>query len=504
MVVKSVLSTILIITNIILYLTSIVLWLSISDEIYLNIGVSLAAVVVTLVLLIIYRKSFKAYYMSSQFKMLSDAIISCFLISCIVGLVNYLAFKNPIQIDLTEKRLHSLKSQTVNVLKNSKGLVEIDVYARKENFQRVNILLELYRLRKADLKFNFIDAETSPSLVQKNDITQLPTLIVRKGDKVAKSLKTRELELTNAILKVSREKETSVCVDSSHSKFSWYAEGRNQYSALRRLLEIELFKVEDIKLVSGEPILACDVLILWGPEIDLDEKELLTLEKFQESGKALLIGVNPQFNGDSIPNLRKYLSEQGIKVHNILSISPDSTIDGSNGAAPIARTFAKSHPIFKDFNEYVFFPLATAITFNGYLGLKAVELVKSSSESWGESNFLKLEDKRFDKGKDLPGPLNFAVSREFENGGRVVVFSNTSFVSNAYTKFSNNFKVLINTVSWITKNDQLITFDRIALKDEPLFISRPQLGVIFFFSVLIIPVCLIIFSIVLYRRRGKL
>ena len=501
---KGALSTVLIISNIILYLTSIVLWLSITDQIYLNLAVSAAAIFVSLILLIIFRKSFKAYYMSTQFKMLTDTLISSFLICSIVGLINYLGFKNPIQFDLSETKLHSLKTQTLNVLENSDGEVEVDVYARKENFQIINSLLELYRLSKSDLKFNFIDAETNPSLVQRNSITQLPTLIVRKGEKTARALKTRELELTNAILKVSRDKETLVCVDSSHSKFSWYTDGRNHYSSLRTLLEAELFKVEDIKLVSGEPISSCDLLVLWGPEIDLDEKELETLDKFQESGKALLIGINPQFNGDSIPSLRKYLGEQGINVHNILAISPDSTIDGSNGAAPIARTFANSHPIFKDFTEYVFFPLATGITFRGHLGLKAVDLIKSTSDSWGEADFLDLANKRFNKGKDLPGPLNFAVSREFENEGRIVVFSNTSFVSNAYTKFSNNFKVFVNTISWITRNDQLITFDRIAVSDEPLFISRPQLGVIFFFSVLILPVCLIIFSIVLYRRRGKL
>ncbi|WP_372652378.1 Gldg family protein [Halobacteriovorax sp.] len=501
---KSFLSNLLIAVNIILYLASIFLWLSVSDEIYLNVIVSCVALVLTLILLIVFRKSFKAYYTSSQFKHLADALIACFLVACITGMVNYLAFKNPVQFDLSQKKLHSLKEQTLNVLNNSDGEVTIDVYARKENFQVISTLLELYRLNKSDLKFNFIDAESNPNLVQKNNITILPTLIVSKGEKVARAIKTRELELTNAILKVSREKETTLCVDSSHSKFSWYLDGRDHHSSLRNLLEMEMYKVEDIKLVSGEPIASCDALILWAPEIDLNENEISALNAFQESGKALLVGINPQFNGDTIPNLRKYLAEQGIKVHNILSISPDSTIDGSNGAAPIAKTFAKSHPIFENFTEYVFFPLATAVTFSGDLGLKAVELIKSTGESWGESEFLDLANKKFDKGRDLPGPINFAVSREFGNGGRVVVFSNTSFVSNTYTKFTNNFKVLVNTVSWLTKNDQLISFDRITMKDEPLFISAPQLGVIFFFSVLILPICLIVFSIVLYKRKGKL
>lgn len=501
---KSFLSNLLIAVNIILYLTSIFLWLSITDEVYLNVFVSVAAIVNTFILLIIYRKKFKSYYMSSQFKNLTDTLITCFLVASIAGIVNYLAYKNPVQFDLTQRKLHSLKKQTVNVLKNAEGEITIDIFARKTNFQAIGKLIDLYRLGKKDIKANYIDAESNPGVVQQNNITQLPTLVVRSEKRTAKALKTRELELTNAILKVSRDKEPVVCVDSSHSKFSWFNNEGTHYSSLKKLLEIELFKIEDIKLVTGEPVSACDTLVLWGVEIDLNEKELNVLNSFQESGKSLLIGINPQFNGDSIPQLRKYLLEQGIKVHNILSISPESTIDGSNGAAPIAKTFAKSHPIFKNFTEFVFFPLATAITLNGNLGLKTVELIKSNGESWGESNFLDLKNKKFDKGKDLPGPINFAVTREYENGSRIAIFSNTSFVSNFYTKFANNFKVLVNTVSWLTKNDQLISFDRVTVSDEPLFISRPQLGAIFFFSVLALPVCLIVISIVLYRRRGKL
>ncbi|WP_417335976.1 Gldg family protein [Halobacteriovorax marinus] len=501
---KALFGNILIIVNIILYMVGVFLWISITDEIYLNLIVSICAIVNTLILLIFYRKKFKDYYTSSQFKYLCDALISCFLICCIIGLVNYLAFKNPIEFDVTQRKVHSLSPQTLKVLESVDDEISIDIYAKRENFQPISTLMELYRLKNSAFKFNYIDAELNPDLIAKNRITQIPTLIIKKGEKVAKAQRVRELELTSAILKVIRERETTLCVDSSHTKFSWYNDGRDHFSALRKLLELELFKIEDIKLVAGESLKSCDTLVLWGTEIDLNKDEIANIEAFREGGGSLLVGINPQFNGDTISLFRDYLAEEGINVHNILSISPDSTIDGSNGAAPIAKTFAKSHPIFQNYSGFVFFPLATAISFKGNLGLKAVELIKSTNMSWGESDFINLDKKKFDKGKDLAGPLNFAVSREFENGSRIVIYSNTSFVSNAYTKFTSNFNVLVNTLNWLTKNDQLITFDRIALKDEPLFISSPQLGVIFFFSVLVLPITLIIISILLYRRKGKL
>jgi hypothetical protein len=504
MVVKKAFFTLLVVCNIILYLTSLALWISIDDEIVLNSIVSSITILLTLVIVFIKRDKFAHYYKSSQFKNLSSALINCFLVFCILGLINYLFFKNPFQIDLSQKKFNSLRTQTVKVLDDLKGEVKVEVFAKKMDHSRISELFKLYKVHKTDISVKYIDIDTRPDLVSEANITQAPTIIVKKGDRVARFTRTRELEFTNALYKVGRDKETIICVDSSHSKFSWFSDDQNHHSALRKLLGKEGFRVEDYKLVSSEPLNPCDALVLWGVDIDLGPKEIDSVAQFMDKGRSVLIAINPQFNGDSIPNFRKYLKSIGIRVHNLLAISPNSHVRGSQGSVPIATKFDLKHPILEGFNGHAFFPLATALEFDKMKISKGKKLITSSTVSWAESDFLNLEKKYFDKKVDLPGPLHFALANEFENKSRMVVFSNSSFVSNNFTKYAGHFAIMVNTISWLTRNDQLITFDRTTMKDEPIFISAPQLGIIFFFSVVIVPVLLIITAIVIYRRRGKL
>jgi hypothetical protein len=500
---KKAMYTVFVVCNVILYLTTLALWISIDDEVFLNSIVSVITLVLTLVLIFIRRDRFVHYYKSSQFKNLSSAIISCFLVFCILGLVNYLAFKNPSQLDLSEKKMNSLRKQTIKVLGSIEGEVQVEVFAKKADHANISTLFKLYLVHNTNLSVKYIDVDTRPDLVKESNITQAPTIVVKKGNRTARFTRTRELELTNALYKVSRDKESIICVDSSHSRLSWFSEDKNHHSALRVLLGKEGFRVEDYKLVSNEPLNACDALVLWGVEIDLEDMEIASIRNFMEKGRSVLISINPQFNGDTIPKFRGFLKELGFKVHNLLAISPKSHVQGSKGSVPIAAGFDSKHPIFEGFQGYAFFPLSTVLEFDKTKISKGSELIKSSPVSWGESDFLNLDKKSFDEKVDLPGPLTFALANEFENKSRVAIFSNSSFVSNNFTKYAGHFSIVVNTISWLTRNDQLITFDRTTIKDEPIFISAPQLGIIFFFSVVVLPILLIIASIVIYRRRGK-
>ncbi|OUR98490.1 hypothetical protein A9Q84_03510 [Halobacteriovorax marinus] len=501
---KKMLSTILVIVNIILYLVSFALWISISDEVFLNSVVTIITLVCTVIVVLMNRKSFMSYYMSTQFKGLTSALTTCVLVFCIISLFNYLAFKNPYQVDLSESALNSLRAQSIKVLESVDEEIQLKVFALKKDHLPINDLLKLYRVKKSDIQVEYIDVQTRPDLVKLHSVTKAPTIIVEMKGKSSRITRIRELELTNAIFKISREKETVVCVDSSHTRLSWFSEDANHHSALRGLLELENYRVEDYKLVSSEPLNACDVLVLWGVEIDLDEREILSVNSFLEKGRSLLVGINPKFNGDTIPQFRSYLKQKGILVHNVLALSPSSHIKGSKGTVPIATDYSKKHPILEGFSGIVFFPLSTALDFNRKVIKKGTKLITSSPISWGESDFLTLDKQSFDEGKDLPGPIHFALAHEYKKGGRILTFSNTSFVSNSYRKFTNHFSLFVNSISWLTRNDQLISFERVTMSNEPVFISRPQLGIIFFFSVVFLPIVLIIFSIVIYRRRGKL
>jgi len=70
-----------------------------------------------------------------------------------------------------------------------------------------------------------------------------------------------------------------------------------------------------------------------------------------------------------------------------------------------------------------------------------------------------------------------------------------------YSNFGQNFTFFLNGVSWAVDEGRLISFNLPSIKNDPIFISSPQLGVIFYFSVVLAPILLFGMAAFFYRRR---
>ena len=72
----------------------------------------------------------------------------------------------------------------------------------------------------------------------------------------------------------------------------------------------------------------------------------------------------------------------------------------------------------------------------------------------------KLDDKiTFDKGRDVPGPVNIAVALERnvnDRTQRVVVVGNGSFLANTFLGNGGNLDLGVNMINWLAGDDALI------------------------------------------------
>ena len=119
-----------IIINIILYLVVVLTWISIPDELTLNISTTLFSLVLTTIILLVKKDTFLAFSTSSRFKYLVNTGISAFLIFCILGMINFLAFKYVKQVDLTRNSNNTLSEQTRTILKSLKGGIAVRIFAK--------------------------------------------------------------------------------------------------------------------------------------------------------------------------------------------------------------------------------------------------------------------------------------------------------------------------------------------------------------------------------------
>jgi len=198
-----------------------------------------------------------------------------------------------------------------------------------------------------------------------------------------------------------------------------------------------------------------------------------------------------------------------IIMRNDLVVDKKSFVNGSNGSIPLVDHFDHEFEMTKNFKGQVFFPLVSSleiipneITPSLKGDLHALASTTAFPDSWGETSLKEMSTQNmiFTAGKDQAGPLNLALAFDGQDN-RIVAFGNSSFVLNAYSKFGSNFAFFLNALSWTLGEDRLISFNLPIVQSEPVFISSPQLGIIFYFSVLFSPLVLFGLAVFMYRRR---
>ena len=171
--------------------------------------------------------------------------------------------------------------------------------------------------------------------------------------------------------------------------------------------------------------------------------------------------------------------------------------------------FDHDNPITKSFKGEIFFPLVASLEVIPDEILPGVKgevrsLADSSPfpDSWGETSLKEMAEQHmtYTAGADKPGPLSMAMTYDGPDN-RIAAFGNSTFVINAYSKFGSNYILFLNTLSWAVGEDRLISFNLPIVQSEPVFISAPQMGIIFYFSVLFSPLVLFGMAIFMYRRK---
>lgn len=498
------------IINFLLYLIVVGLWISIPEELTLNISTSVAALVMTLVLIVLNKKKFIHFYQSQLFQKLVGACISAFFVFVIFGFSNYLAYKNPVVWDVTKGKRNSLTEQTLKLLKEIDGPVSFRIFALKKDYDLVRTLIELYRLQKKDIEITFVDAELQPQVISEVGVTKVPSIEVSQGDKRKIVEELSELALSNALVKVTRKKDPVLYFVTGHGEIDLSSSENEGGVQLTKLLKANTYQLKPLNLRQSSNIPNdAAALIIWGPKEAFFKAEIKSLEEFLKKGGNLVLALDPDLNSEGQTELISLMERYGLKVRNNLVIDRIKHANGSNGTVPVIHKFDEGHPISKGFKGTVFLPLASSLEVikNSPVGDKWKILAQSNHypAAWGETSKEEILSMKmtYNEEKDVAGPLGYVAAFEDEKN-KILTFTNSTFVINTYRKFPQNFMLFINAVNWLVGEERLISFNTPALEDRPLFMSKNQIGLIFYFTIIFCPLLFTIAAFVLYKRRQKL
>lgn len=506
---SSLYNILLTVINSILYLVVVALWISIPDELTLNLAVSALTLGMSLLLIFLNRAKLSVYYQSHHFKKLQEAVVFFALLFAIFGVANYWAYKHPKQLDLSAIKLNSLTEQSTNVLKEMKGPIVFKMFARKSESMAWMTLLDYYRIEKPQIQIEKIDIDVRPDLVGDYQIDNLATLVIEYNGKRQKVTERDELNITNGLIKISRNNDPVVYFVQGHGEGDITSQSNEGLKFIFEAAKNSAVDIRPINLLTTQEVpFDAKTLVLWGPKTAMQASELKVLQKFLDRKGNLLVAIDPDLNGDNHTALRNLLNNYKIIIRNDIVIDRKSFVNGSNGSIPLMDHFEPTE-ITKNFKGQVFFPLTASlepIPDDVLPDVKgSVTVVTASTpfpDSWGETslNEIAKQEMIYTPKVDRPGPLPLMLMYEGPEN-KIVAFGNSTFVINAYVKYGNNYSLFLNSLSWLAGEDRLISFNLPIIQSEPVFISAPQMGIIFYFSVLFSPLALFGLAIFMYRRK---
>ena len=447
------------------------------------------------------------------------------MVLAIVVMVNFLADRYQARLDMTEGQLHSLADLTVETLEGLEVEVRALAFMEAGKNEALEGLLEQYAIHSGHFNFEVIDLDRDGERASEYEIRSYNTLVIQSGERQQKLTEYTEKEITNAVLKVVRDRDQRVYFTVGHGERG-VDEGEQTFSHLRERLEEIAYTVEDsVLLVRRDEVPDdCSVLIVAGASFPFLETEVAAVRRYLQRGGAVLLLADPAYE----TGLAGLLREWGVSLGDDFVIDRTGSLFGVDDAIPVATRYHGEHPIVRKHRQsgisvmalfgagtgvMTVFELARSVRLDDELppSLEGAELVLTSSQSWAETDF---SEREFDEGLDVAGPISLGVAvrakgdansakGDANTGGRLVVFGDSDFATNRYFESNGNGDLALNAVSWLAADEDLISIRPKAAGYNPIALTERDSEWIFWMSVVLYPCIIAFIGFAVVSRKGR-
>jgi len=454
----------------------------------------------------------------------TNAAVIVVIVAGILIMVNMIAARHSVRLDTTENKQFSLSDQTRKILRSLEDDLNITAFYKDNTEGQMRDLLTEYASVSPKVKFEFVDPDKKPAVARNYGVTTYKTTIIEYHGRTERITTSTEGDLTNAIIKVTRERKKKILFLTGHGEKDIDNTERDGFSTAKQAIEKENYDVEKVFLADTTAFpKEGDVLVIAGPQKPLLPNEIKMIESFVDKGGKVLALLDPGYNS----GLSDFFSQWGIEVTGdlVVDVSGIGRIFGAGAQMPIVAEYG-SHPITERFgNVMTAYPLATAIKIHNdnSNGLTVQALAKTTPRSWAEKDgvakFQRRERIEFNAGEDIRGPIVIAAvatktisptdgqseNSDHSNGksknARLVVFGDSDFASNNFFNFQANGDLFMNAISWLAEEEDLVSIRPKNPADRRLVLTEAQSRLIFIFSVIVLPTLVLGMAVTVYVKR---
>jgi len=453
------------------------------------------------------------------------------VILAVLGAANFLANRYTKSYDSTANKQFSLSDQTVKAVKGLKKDVTVTYFGETTQFPQARDVLDRYASLSPKLRVEYIDPVKKPQLARAAGVRTEGTTIVDAGAHKEEAKSLSEEEITGALIRSLKGGQRNACFLSGSGEHGLDDSGGNGFSALKEALERNNYKTRSVNLAQPAAATApgaaptigqvqqakveipkdCTVLVAGGATLAYSPAEVAAIKAYIESGGRALfmldtpLRIGPR-EGTENPDLVKLLAEWGVTADSDLAIDT-SGIGGVFGLGPEVAmvTSYESQPIVRDFKEgLTAIPLSRTFKINSAGKVTLDKLLATSDNSFAATDVSGPVDPK----KGTKGPLVLAATGSYNTGnpsdpGRFVVYGSSMWAANSFlgSRQIVNRDLALNTINWLTSDEDLISIRPKEPEDRRLNISGNRMNMVFLWSVVLLPLAVVGSGLMVWFRR---
>ncbi len=439
-----------------------------------------------------------SYQRSTQ--MGANAILMVIIFVSIVAIINFIVAQHEVRFDLSGTEAHTLSPQTISVLKGLKEDVKISGFFQDGKPGTAKGLFENYKHQSAKIKYEFIDPDKKPAVAKQYGITEYGTVILESNDKSFTLKTVSEQELTSALIRLGRTSQKQVYFIEGHGEHAIDDMDKRGYSHIKEMLEKQGFAVKKLILLSEKTVPEdATVVIMGGPENAYAPEEQIAIDEYLSRGGKLFVTLDPI----SKNNLEGFFAKWGVILEKNIIIDPLSAV---GPAVPVVDRYLQ-HPITEKFNMATFYSLARSVSFDPSLAdkFRFNSFLQTSPNSWATTR-ISTGEVVIDPALDQKGPIVIGgvFSSKSDSKMQLVIIGDSDFATNALAQSAGNGDLFQNVVSYLAQENDLISIRPKASQGGTFLLSKNQQAMIFYVSILILPLGTLIVGLVISRRRRYL
>ncbi len=448
-----------------------------------------------------------------QTKYAAYATLYILVTIAIVVIVNIFANRYDKSVDTTANKRYSLSEQTSKIVKGLKQGATITYFNQSTRFREGKDLLDEYANLSPRIRIDYVDPDKDPQPAREAGIRDYGTAVVQIGSKKETAKSMTEEGITGAFIRDLKSKTRTVCFVTGSGEHQIDSTDRDGLSQFKDLLAKDEYEAKSIDLLQKAEVPDdCTTLVVAGPTHDYQQPEVDAMKKYVEDGGRAFFLLDPplQFGRDTVASndaLTGLLESWGVTLDKdlILDLNPIGQLVGLGPQVALVTQYGSQPIVSQMKGTAVGLPLARSLEIKD-TGKASVEKLFDSSNSSLATNNLNSASINLNDPKNKKGPMTLAAGGTYDTGkpdsqGRFVVVGSSMWIANRFIGFNGNSDLALNTVNWLSSDEDLISIRPKPQDDRRITMTRAQMNTVRTTSQFGLPLVVVLAGIAVWWRR---